>query len=75
MKFSRFIKSELDIIIESANLTEDEEEILKLLGKGKSIEEVAMAMHVCRRTIDKKIYNIKSKINKIEVERNGKDYY
>lgn len=71
MEFSKLIKPELEEIIESANFTQEEESIFKLLGKGKSITEISMTMHVCQRTIDRKIRNIKAKVRKLEVLKNG----
>ena len=42
MKFSQLTKPELEEILKNANFTEEEEEIFKLLVKGKSLEEIAI---------------------------------
>ena len=72
MKFSELTKPELDIILENANFTEEEEEIFKLLSRGKSIIEIAEHIMICERTVNRKVTKIKNKIDKLEV-LNGKD--
>ena len=72
MKFSELTKPELDIILKNANFTEEEEEIFKLLSRGKSIIEIAEHIMICERTVNRKVTKIKNKIDKLEV-LNGKD--
>ena len=72
MKFSELTKPELDIILENANFTEEEEDIFKLLSRGKSIIEIAEHIMICERTVNRKVTKIKYKIDKLEV-LNGKD--
>lgn len=72
MKFSELTKPELDIILENANFTEEEEDIFKLLSRGKSIIEIAEHIMICERTVNRKVTKIKNKIDKLEV-LNGKD--
>lgn len=66
MKFSELTKPELDIILENANFTEEEEEIFKLLSRGKSIIEIAEHIMICERTVNRKVIKIKNKIGKLE---------
>lgn len=72
MKFSELTKPELDIILENANFTKEEEDIFKLLSRGKSIIEIAEHIMICERTVNRKVIKIKNKIDKLEV-LNGKD--
>ena len=72
MKFSELTKPELDIILENANFTEEEEDIFKLLSRGKSIIEIAEHIMICERTVNRKVIKIKKKIGKLE-GLNGKD--
>lgn len=72
MKFSELTKPELDFILKYANFTEEEEDIFKLLSRGKSIIEIAEHIMICERTVNRKVTKIKNKIDKLEV-LNGKD--
>ena len=72
MKFSELTKPELDTILENANFTEEEEDIFKLLSRGKSIIEIAEHIMICERTVNRKVIKIKKKIGKLE-GLNGKD--
>lgn len=66
MKFSDFTKPELEEILKNANFTEEEEEIFKLLAKGKTITEVALYMSTCDRTINRKVRKIKEKTERLQ---------
>lgn len=72
MKFSELTKPELDFILKYANFTEEEEDIFKLLSRGKSIIEIAEHIMICERTVNRKVIKIKKKIGKLE-GLNGKD--
>ena len=72
MKFSELTKPELDFILKYANFTEEEEDIFKLLSRGKSIIEIAEHIMICERTVNRKVIKIKNKIGKLE-GLNGKD--
>ena len=72
MKFSELTKPELDFILKYANFTQEEEDIFKLLSRGKSIIEIAEHIMICERTVNRKVTKIKNKIDKLEV-LNGKD--
>ena len=72
MKFSELTKPELDFILKYANFTEEEEDIFKLLSRGKSIIEIAEHIMICERTVNRKVIKIKNKIGKLE-GWNGKD--
>ncbi len=66
MKFSELTKPELDFILKYANFTDDEEDIFKLLSRGKSITEIAEHIMICERTVNRKVTRIKEKISKLE---------
>ena len=63
MNLSRYNTSDLQKIKEDANLTEDEEMIYNMLSKGKSIIQIADKMNLSTRTIDRRIRNMKEKLN------------
>lgn len=63
MNLSRYKTSDLQKIKEDANLTEDEEMIYYMLSKGKSIIQIADKMNLSTRTIDRRIRNMKEKLN------------
>ena len=67
MKFTKFIKPELEEIKENANFTDEELRIFKLLSQDKSITDIAVRMSASNRTINRKISKIKQKISKLEV--------
>lgn len=67
MKFSQLTKPELEEILKNANFTEEEAEIFNLLSQGKSITEIALHMSLCNRTINRKIKNIKVKIERLKL--------
>lgn len=67
MKFSQLTKPELEEILKNANFTEEETEIFNLLSQGKSITEIALYMSSCNRTINRKIKNIKEKIERLKL--------
>lgn len=62
---SSLTKPELELIVENANFTNEEQKIFELLTKGKSITEIAIKLCVCERTINRRMENIKSKISKV----------
>jgi len=67
MKLSKLTKPELDKILQNANFTKDEEEIFLMLSKGKSITEIACALNLCNRSVNRKILLLKSKIKRLEL--------
>lgn len=74
MKFSKLTKPELETIIENANFTEQEEEIFYLLARGLISKEIAMRLCVPTRTVERRIFDIKQKVKKLEGELNGKSF-
>ena len=74
MKFSKLTKPELETIIENANFTEQEEEIFYLLARGLISKEIAMRLGVSTRTVERRIFDIKQKVKKLEGELNGKSF-
>lgn len=74
MKFSKLTKPELEVIIENANFTEQEEEIFSLLARGFILKEIAMRLCVSTRTVERRIFDIKQKVKKLEGELNGKSF-
>ena len=67
MKFSKLTRPELEEILQNANFTEEEAEIFNLLSQGKSITEIALHIPSCNRTINRKIKNIKVKIERLKL--------
>ena len=66
MKLSKLTKPELEHISNNANFTEEELEVFELLAKGKTITEIAQQICVCNRTVNRRISEIMSKINRLE---------
>jgi DNA-binding NarL/FixJ family response regulator len=65
MKFSDFTKPELEKIIENANFTEEEERIFKLLSRNFTQKEIVARLCVSQRTLERRIRNIKNKIERV----------
>ncbi len=74
MKFSKLTKPELEAIIENANFTEQEEEIFSLLARGLISKEIAIKLCISSRTVERRIFDIKKKINRLEGDLNGKSF-
>lgn len=74
MKFSKLTKPELEAITENANFTEQEEEIFSLLARGLILKEIAMKLCISTRTVERRIFDIKKKINRLEGDLNGKSF-
>ena len=62
---SSLTKPELELIVENANFTNDEQKIFELLKKGNCITEIAIKLCVCERTINRRIRSMESKISKV----------
>ena len=69
---SSLTKPELELIVENANFTNDEQKIFELLKKGNCITEIAIKLCVCERTINRRIRSMESKISKVG-EYHGKN--
>ena len=69
---SSLTKPELEKIVTNANFTDDEQKIFELLTKDRCIQEIAVKLCVCERTINRRIKNIESKISKVG-EYSGKN--
>lgn len=65
MKLHKLTQSKLDDYKLRSNFTDDEEIIFDMLSKGKSISEIATRLSVSTRTVDRRIADIKSKINQL----------
>lgn len=74
MKFSKLTKPELEEIIENANFTEQEEEIFSLLARGLILKEIAIKLCISPRTVERRIFDIKKKINRLEGDLSGKSF-
>ena len=66
MKFTKFIKPELEKIKENANFTDDEERIFTLLCRGFSQKQISSKENLSLRTIEYRVRAIKDKIQKVE---------
>nr|DAS82758.1 MAG TPA: response regulator [Caudoviricetes sp.] len=65
MKLSELTKPELDRIQENANFTEEEERIFKLLSRNFSQKEIAVRICMSQRTLERRMRNIKNKIERV----------
>lgn len=65
MKLHKLTQPKLDDYKLRSNFTEDEELTFDMLSKGKSISEIATRLSVSTRTVDRRIADIKSKINQL----------
>lgn len=66
MKFSDFIKPELEEIIKNANFTTEENEIFKMLACGKSLEQISQKLLLSKSTVSRRIADIKVKIERTD---------
>jgi DNA-binding NarL/FixJ family response regulator len=65
VKLHKLTQSKLDDYKLRSNFTEDEEIAFDMLSKGKSISEIATRLSVSTRTVDRRIADIKLKINQL----------
>lgn len=65
MKLHKLTQPKLDDYKLRSNFTEDEAITFDMLSKGKSIGEIATRLSVSTRTVDRRIADIKSKINQL----------
>ena len=65
MKLHKLTQSKLDDYKLRSNFTDDEEITFDMLSKGKSISEITTRLSVSTRTVDRRIADIKSKINQL----------
>lgn len=65
MKLHKLTQSKLDDYKLRSNFTDDEEITFDMLSKGKTINEIATRLSVSTRTVDRRIADIKSKINQL----------
>lgn len=70
MKFSDFTKPELERIIENANFTEEEARIFRLLSRNFTQKEIAHRLSMSTRTLERRVRNIKNKIERVVNEWN-----
>ena len=56
-------RSEILDLIDELNLNEEETQIVWMLSRNSSIEQIARRLHCSSRTIDRRIYGIKRKMN------------
>lgn len=70
MKFSKLTKPELERIIENANFTEEEVRIFMLLSRNFAQKEIAHRLSISTRTLERRVRNIKNKIERVVNEWN-----
>lgn len=70
MKFSDFTKPELERITENANFTEEEARIFRLLSRNFTQKEIAHRLSMSTRTLERRVRNIKNKIERVVNEWN-----
>lgn len=66
MKFNQFIKSDFEYFVENCMFSEEQEQVLKMSIKGKSIDQIAYAINCSPETVKKRRREIAKKINKLE---------
>lgn len=66
LALSRMTKPELEKILQNANFTQDEESVLWLLARGKTITEISQLENVSERTVNRKIKDIRLKVSRLE---------
>lgn len=64
--FSKLVKSQAEYYRQECNFTNDEEEIFKLLIRGKSRVEIAHRTMLSVPTVDRRIRDIKNKIHIVD---------
>lgn len=67
MKICRLIKSELDVYAERCNFTEEELNVFWKLSKGKTIQEIALALSVSESTVSRRIKEIEDKMKGVNL--------
>lgn len=63
LNLSKLNKARLEELKSECHFTEDEEIIFDMLSKGKSIIQIADYMNMSTRTVDRRIRDMKSKMN------------
>lgn len=63
---SSLTKSELEILKELLNLTDDEEKVFNSLAKGRSKTQTSIECTVSCSTVDNRIRSINNKLKRIE---------
>jgi len=61
---SSLTKPELEFIINNCNFNDDELHIFNCLSKSKSVQEIAFALGMSTRTVDRRIKNLSNKIER-----------
>ena len=61
MKFSRLTKPEIEGILTKANLTDEEEQIFKMLCRGSTQKEVSYKLNISVSTVERTVREIKRK--------------
>ena len=64
MKLNKLIKPELEQLKENCNFSLAEMEVFELLAKGISIREISMRLCMSEASVNRKIKNIKDKIER-----------
>lgn len=67
MNLSFLSKEQSEEYKDKMNLTEDETKIFDMLAKNYSVVKIADSMKMSTRTVDRRIKNIKTKMNAIVV--------
>ena len=65
MKLHKLTQSQLDDYRLRSNFTADELAVFDMLSKGCSIKEIASKLSVSTRTVDRRVFDIKMKINQL----------
>ena len=61
MRFSQFIRSDIEKVLDRCNLTNDEEQVFVLRCKGYSNLEISEKLQMSTRTVERRVHSIKEK--------------
>lgn len=63
-------KPELERLTNECNFSDDEQEVFDMLSRNKSTLEISFKLGLSKRTTDRRIENIKRKVDKINGKNN-----
>lgn len=63
-------KPELERLTQECNFSDDEQEVFDMLSRNKSTLEISFKLGLSKRTTDRRIENIKRKVDKINGKNN-----
>lgn len=67
MDLSVYTTQEIEIMRGKLNLTDDEDMIFQMLSKKRSINEISDKLQMSTRSVDRRIKQIRSKLEKLNI--------